>query len=77
LCTSPCNLLSSPVKSESSESQKSCEAWSDLIEQDEQESKVAMSNLDKTLMKFFLEIVVFLAKYLPVTMVSKIIYLIE
>jgi hypothetical protein len=33
-------FLGSPVKSESSESQKSCEAWSDLIEQDERESKV-------------------------------------
>jgi len=30
-------LSSSPVKSESSESQRSSEAWSDLIEQDEQE----------------------------------------
>jgi len=39
LCTSPCLFLGSPVKSESSESQKSCEAWSDLIEQDERESK--------------------------------------
>ena len=32
-----CNLSTSPVKSESSESQRSSEAWSDLIEQDEQE----------------------------------------
>lgn len=39
LCSSPCGILGSPVKSESSESQRSCEAWSDLIEQDEQEAK--------------------------------------
>jgi len=44
-------LSTSPVKSESSESQRSSEAWSDLIEQDEQEGLDAslsakFSNLD-------------------------------
>jgi len=32
-----CSLSTSPVKSESSDSQRSSEAWSDLMEQDEQE----------------------------------------
>lgn len=41
--SSTCSFLGSPVKSESSESQRSCEAWSDLIELDEQEAKGFLS----------------------------------
>ena len=35
-----CDLLTSPVKSESLDSQRSCESWSDLIEQDELEKSL-------------------------------------
>lgn len=45
-----CELSTSPVKSESSDSQRSCESWSDLIEQDELEKSLCekLSNLDLT-----------------------------